>query len=228
VTRLAAALVLACAASSNAALAAEPPPEPEPGFAILQDGDGVVYHGDEAPLRPGPGWLALDVVDGRWHLRPATLRGERAMDDVVGENTGVRLHADPPGASLYLRLPDLVAGKVDTPDMKFRGSPREMAESTALPLAFKGRTWRLDVRKGELFVSDGASSPMSLGRVVDPEDIDVGTALRWAGDLDRDGRLDFIFESTGKNSGTVCVWLSRLAKPGEPVGKAACWTTTGC
>lgn len=219
------ALALAWAAANAAA--AEPTPGPEADFAILQDGDGVVYHGGEAPLQPGLGWLALDVVDGRWHLLPATLRGEQARDDIVGADTGVRIHADPPKAFFYLRLPGFVPGKVDTPDLPFKDRPGEMADSTALSLPFKGRTWRLEVRRGELFLGEGSSS-MSLGHVVDPQDIDVMTSLRWAGDLDRDGRLDFIFESTGKNSGTICVWLSRLAKPGEPVGRAACWTTTGC
>lgn len=221
----AAALLLATAAFWNAATAA-PSPDPDPGFAILQDGDAV-NHGGEAPLEPGPGWLALDVVDGLWHLRPATLRGERAIDPVGGENTGVRIHAEPAGALLYLRLPGLVPGKVDTPDMRFKKRARRMDDSTALPIRFNGRTWRLDVRRHELFVSVGKSS-MSLGQVVVPDDADVGMSLLWAGDLDRDGRLDFIFDSSGKNSGAICVWLSSLAKPGEPVGEAACWTTTGC
>jgi hypothetical protein len=226
VKRFAAALLLACSAT-RAAFAAGPPSAPDPDFRILQDGGDIVHHGGEAPLDPGSGWLALDVVDGRWHLLPATLRGERAYDDVVGSNTGVRLHADPPKALAYLRLPGLVAGKVDTPDMRFRDEVREMTATTALPLAFKGRTWRLVARRGELLLSEGGSS-MSLGAVVDPQDIDYTLVLRWAGDLDHDGRLDFIFTSIGKNADTICVWLSSLAKPGEPVGRAACWTATGC
>jgi len=208
-------------------MATEPAPEPDPEFSILQDGDGVVYHGGEAPLQPGTGWLALDVVGGRWHLVRATLRGEQAVDPIGETNTGVRIHAEPPHALLYLRLPGLIAGKVDTPDIRFKNHYRPFADSTAMPLAFKGRTWSFDVRQHELFLSEGRAS-MSFGQVVDPDDADAGLALMWAGDLDRDGRLDVIFEGSGKNSGEVCVWLSSLAKAGEPVGKAACWGTTGC
>ena len=220
------ALALGCAASIAAAAA-----EPEPVFTILRDGDQVVYHGGEAPLQPGPGWLALDVVGGLWHLRPASLRGEQAFngidDDIAGPHTGVRLHADPAAALVYLRLPGLVPGKVDTPDVRFKDHPRQMDDSTALPLAFKGRTWRLDVRQHQLFLSEGPTS-MSFGQVASPDDLDDTLTLLWAGDLDRDGRLDFIFEANGSNSGEICVWLSGLAKPGESVGRAACWRTIGC
>ena len=219
------ALMLACAASTAARAA-----EADPVFTVLRDGDQVVYHAGEAPLQPGPGWLALDVAGGLSHLRPATLRGEQAFngidDDVAGPHTGVRLHAEPAAALVYLRLPGLVAGKVDTPDLRFKDHPRRMDDDTSLPLAFKGRTWRLDVRRHELFLAEGATS-MSFGQVVSPDGTDTLTLL-WAGDLDRDGRLDFIFEADGNNSGEICVWLSGLAKPGEPVGRAACWRTIGC
>lgn len=226
--RLALALALACAVHCTASMAAEPAPEPDPDFGILQDGgDDNVYHGGEAPLQPGAGWLALDVVGGRWHLLPATLRGEQAIDPIGEMNTGVRIHAEPPRALLYLRLPGLVAGKVDTPDIRFRNHYREFVGSTAMPLAFKGRTWRFDVRRHELLLSEGGTS-MSFGQVVFPDDLDATLALMWAGDLDRDGRLDFIFEGSGKNSTEICVRLSSLAKAGELVGKASCWRTTGC
>ena len=69
---------------------------------------------------------------------------------------------------------------------------------------------------------------MSPGLVAVPDDLGVGMILRWAGDLDRDGRLDLIFEPTRKNAGALCVWLSSRAGPGEPPGSAACWRTPGC
>jgi len=224
--RVAAAALVALALVTRAGAASPPgPPEAVPDFAILQDGDDLIHHGGEAPLNPGPGWLALDVVDGLWHLRAATLRGEQAIDPIGEENTGVRIHATPAHAFLYLKLPTLVPGKVDTPNMRFRDHWRQFVDGQSLPLAFKGRTWRFDVRKHEVVLSEGATS-ISLGQVVD--DSDDTFALRWAGDLDRDGRLDFIFERGANNSSEICIWLSSLAVPGKPIGEAACWLTTGC
>jgi len=230
--RRAAALMLAGAMACTASMATEPAAAAaEPEFHILQDGDAIVYHPGEAPLHPGPGWLALDVVGGLWHLLPATLRGERARDEIADSDDGVRLHADPAGALLYLRLPGLVAGKVDTPDLRFKGHARELDASTALALPFKGHVWNLDGRHGELVLSEG-SSRMSFGPMLarsDPDfDTEEGLMLLWAGDLDRDGRLDFIVEGNGNNSKDVCVWLSSRAKPGELLGEPTCWHTIGC
>ena len=212
-------------------MAKEPVSVAEPQFQILQDRDATVYHRGEAPLQPGPGWLALDVVGGLWHLRPATLRGERARDEIADNDDGVRLHADPAGALLYLRLPGLVAGKVDTPDLRFKDNARFIDSTTALAIPFKGRLWNLDGRHGGLVLSEG-SSQMSFQRMsarIDSEfDAEAGLMLLWAGDLDRDGRLDFIFEGNGNNSTDVCVWLSSRAKPGELLGEPACWHTIGC
>ncbi len=226
-----AALAIACAASWTSSRAAEPAPETPPAAAILQDGDEIVWHGGEVPLRPGPGWFALDVVGGLWHLLPATLKGEQAYDFIIdgsdGVHTGVRVHAAPPHALLYLRLPGLVAGKVDTPDIRFKDTLRSFVDDMSLPLTFKGRTWRFEVRDHVLSLTEGRTA-MTFGQVVEPDALDDTLALMWAGDLDRDGRLDFIFEAGTNNSGEICVWLSSRAKPGEPAGKAACWLTTGC
>ena len=227
-----AALLVACAMGWAAPCPAASAPDAEAAsaFHILRD-EGVAYHGGEAPLRPGSGWLALDVVDGLWHLLPATLQGEQAFDDVLGDNTGVRIRATPAHAFLYLRLPGLVAGKVDTPDLRFKNNPRTVDDTTAIPLVFKGHAWRLDVVRHELFLGNGETR-MSLGRIASPSDEgvdpDSGLALLWAGDLDRDGRLDLVFEGSDKNSGEVCVWLSSRATGGQLVGQAACWRTTGC
>jgi hypothetical protein len=46
--------------------------------------------------------------------------------------------------------------------------------------------------------------------------------LLWAGDLDHDGKLDFIVANWFDDGGTMCVWLSSRAKAGELAGQAAC------
>jgi hypothetical protein len=68
---------------------------------------------------------------------------------------------------------------------------------------------------------------MSFGAVASPDDPDTLTLL-WAGDLDRDGRRDLIFQADGSNAGEICVWLSSRSKADEPAGQAACWRTIGC
>jgi hypothetical protein len=54
--------------------------------------------------------------------------------------------------------------------------------------------------------------------------------LRWAGDLDRDGQLDLIYNLGGHYTETrLALYLSSAAKPGELVGLVARWDgSCGC
>ncbi|MEK7793893.1 MAG: hypothetical protein AAB353_05155, partial [Candidatus Hydrogenedentota bacterium] len=63
----------------------------------------------------------------------------------------------------------------------------------------------------------------------DEIDVDAGPWLLWAGDLDRDGRADFLFDLTDHyNVSHLALFLSGRAKEGEVAGLAGEWRTTGC
>ena len=55
-------------------------------------------------------------------------------------------------------------------------------------------------------------------------------ALYWEGDIDRDGRPDFIISefAEGEGSNGYHLYLSRLAKPNELVGLAGVWDVSDC
>ena len=186
------------------------------------------YHRGEAPTQPGAGWLALTVVDGKWHLVPTKVTATMGPDmgDEPPAQTGIEIKSDAVEPMALLRAPGLKAGKVDTPDMRFRGTSRYFSEGSVLDIAFKGRSWRFEVRKRALYLTSGAGSQ----RVVDDIFIDEDStmALVWAGDLDGDGQLDFLLASTGKNSNELCLYLSRGAAPGALVGATGCVGGTGC
>jgi hypothetical protein len=59
---------------------------------------------------------------------------------------------------------------------------------------------------------------------------DHNASLRWAGDLDRDGKLDLIYNLGGHHTQTrLALYLSSAAKPGELVGLVAQWDgSCGC
>ncbi|HEX7638453.1 MAG TPA: hypothetical protein VF457_08665 [Burkholderiaceae bacterium] len=173
------------------------------------------FHDTEVPRHPAPGGFALAVVDGLWHLVPASLVGRAGA--TAGE---VQLSATPPDALFYVRLPGLVAGKVDTPDMRFKGAPHPLIDRPPVLLPFKGVPWRLEIRGNALILGDGARS-QALGSA-DNTDGERALTLVWAGDLDRDGRLDLVIDDWFDDGGTVCLWLSGSAAPGALVGQAAC------
>lgn len=215
--KLAVAAIVALLAASGAARAENwtivPPQEKDQPF-----------HADELPAKPAPGGFALVVVNGLWNLVPATLRIQVDGTDSKGQPDVVHLVAAPPDALYYLRAPGLVAGKVDTPDLRFKGVRRDAFKPIALP--FKGTPWAFEIKAGATWFTDGKLHQQiyeSLRADESDGERDMESAsLEWAGDLDHDGRLDFIVDRSFDDGGTTCLWLSSRAKPGQLVGEAGC------
>ncbi len=179
------------------------------------DGDPRVTD-DAIPLHPASGGLALAVVDGLWHLVPATLSVRKAD----GEPGFRYVTATPPDAAAYLHIPGLTAGKVDAADMRFRGADHAITRQ-GINIPFKGASWHLDTQGGKVMLGNGGRR-QPLGDACPGDDDMCSIHLAWAGDLDRDGKPDFLVVNTSDDSGVECLYLSSRAKPGEFVGEAAC------
>ena len=228
-TRLALALALAGRLCATLALAIAT----APAHAADDDWKIVAYinpelpfNAREVPLHPASGGLALTVVNGLWDLVPATLSAKVVDRDGKGHPQAVAITATPAGALAYLRLPGLSEGKVDTPDMRFKDNERDL-EAAAVAVPFKGTAYRFEPRDKAVWFNDGTRRQKMADieqrpEGVAPDDWAHGDALLWAGDLDRDGKLDVITALTGDDGATMCVWLSSKAAAGQLVGKAAC------
>jgi len=165
-------------------------------------------------------------MNGLWNLVPATLSAQVTDRDGKGRPQAVAITATPAGALAYLRLPGLTEGKVDTPDMRFRDNERDL-EAAPVAVPFKGAAYRFEPRDKAVWFGDGTRRQKIADieerpQGVAPDEWAHGSALLWAGDLDRDGKLDVITALTGDDGATMCVWLSSKAAAGQLVGKAAC------
>ena len=189
----------------------------------------VGFHPDEVPVRPAPGGFALTVVDGLWHLVPATLASHVDGTDSNGTQQ-LSVTATPPGALVYLRLPGLVAGKVDTPDMRFKGVDRLINGTTTVGVPFTGVPWRFEHKAGTSTLTDGTHHQVVAQAPERPETDgeadEHSVRLIWAGDLDHDGKLDFIIDDWFDDGGRMCVWLSSRAAPGQLAVEAGCMNRT--
>ncbi|WP_232416292.1 hypothetical protein [Methyloversatilis universalis] len=219
-------LLLSAVLLAATSVSAEPPVT---DWRVLVPGE---YHGDEAPARPGPGWLALVPVGGVWRLEPAIVRATRVHDPVLdaeGDRTGIALTSNRSDTLVLLRLPDLQPGKVDTPALKFSGGARLISLGEApLKLQFRSDEYVIEGRKAGIEVRTGGMRVVLPDLAAARPDSEDAASLLWAGDLDRDGRLDLLFSYSGYNRGGVCLYLSSGAPAGVPVRLAGCHGGVGC
>jgi hypothetical protein len=190
------------------------------------------YHGDEAPAEAGTGWLALVAVGGIWRLEPTVVRSTRVFDPVLdaeGEKTGVEISSSHGEALALVRFPGMKAGKVDTPQMKFKDSPRYLsADGIPLKIAFKEDQYVIDTSVSGIFLQKGKLKTLLSGLSPGSAESEDSASLIWAGDLDRDGELDLLFSYSGYNNGGACLYLSGGAGEGALTRQAVCHGGVGC
>ncbi|MBR7800794.1 hypothetical protein [Undibacterium fentianense] len=161
---------------------------------------------------PAYGWLALVVKDGRWELMPTK---------VSIENQVVTSNYDKAIALLHER--SLTPGKVDTPNMKFSGERRRLFRDDpgTIKMNYKGMEYGLTMNKsGKITLYNGVLSTTL-------EEVRAGVSLVWAGDLDKDDKLDLIIETETENNATYCLFLSGTAGEKALVKKVGCQFYSG-
>lgn len=210
------------------------------------------FHGDEPVARDGQAWLALRPHNGAAALVATRLRVRAVHDDVLDgedEATGREVSSPIDDALIFLRGGNLVAGPVPAADV----AP-ESPEASALPhyaIDFDGRSYRIrttcspspvpnaeqttydcelslehDGRSQRLFAMSGYAPADSTTVILGD---DANAHLIFAGDLDRDGRLDLIFDgSPHYNVSLPTLFLSSAAAADELVREVARYDSVGC
>lgn len=190
------------------------------------------YHGDEAPIHPGTGWFALIAVGGVWRLEPAIVRSKRVFDPVLDaedQKTGLEISSNQEGTIALLRFDGIKGGKVDTPDMKFNNEEELYPKIGKPPLkiSFKKIEYRLEAFPSGLHLKSGSKASSLSDTKFDGLSDDFASLL-WAGDLDRDGKLDLLISYNGDNWYSVCLYLSSGASEGGLVQPMGCHMGIGC
>ncbi|HKO59125.1 MAG TPA: hypothetical protein VJ276_24880 [Thermoanaerobaculia bacterium] len=183
---------------------------------ILDLGD---FHGKEVPARDGEEWLALTCSGDSCVVLPTRVRVEpfADMSDKHGQKSGRQV-------SVAMPAEDVVALLRDVPGV-VSGSVRTVPESD-----MDGNAMKFDGERYELVVDekDGAVSLRSGRRSQQIGEAGMVWTVQWAGDLDRDGKLDFIVSFDGDNVWGLELFLSSNARPGAMVHRAAVVNHFGC
>jgi len=208
------------------------------GLALQPAGS---FHAGEAVARDGERWLAL-----RTGPRPAlvatTTRVRRVRDEIMdapGTRTGRSVSSDVRGSRMLLRGAPLTPGAVAT-----AWSGDEPARLTEAPIALRlgdvayrlqlrcaapATSCRLELETGgrRQVLLEFAATRSEDGSLMLGDDASPG--LWFAGDLDRDGRLDLILDTTDHyNLSRPTLYLSTQAASGELAHRVAEHEAVGC
>lgn len=207
---------------------------------------GEAFHGDEVPARDGETWLALAVSDGKARLQPVKLEVTAVSDPLVDDpdDRSARSVAAP-GVEALVFLRGIDALK---PGEAGAVLAREQTVSTERPLRLGSgaaapqitvhcakSAGQTEASSCEVSLDDGKTTQVLFrvagersevdGRVFD----DAVATVTFAGDLDHDGRVDLVIDTSDHyNLSRPTLFLSGAAAPGLLVGRVAQQQLTGC
>jgi hypothetical protein len=188
------------------------------------------WHGDQVGSTTPDGWHCLIRTAVAFELRPCTIEVTTFFDTVVGSNTGKKVSV--PGLEDVVFLLRGLEGIAPGPVLAVFAGHYPFARGATLPLGDEMQRSFLTAEpagRGFDVVLSEAGVRQVVARGLGLDSGDASPALLWAGDLDRDGRLDFLLDATDHNNVTNWVlFLSGGAAEGELVRRAAVFRTTGC
>jgi len=206
------------------------------------------FHGDEISAKTGQQWLGLYVTERGAMLRYLRLRVTTVFDDVTDygtkKKTGKRVSVHSSREPLFLlsRTPMLKAGPVISVFEEKTNFDRTLEKSPVhLKLGKKSYVLRVvGPTKGSELCRDNAFprnarlvliSGKSAQTLYSLDDCgnDPSWYLLWAGDLDRDGKLDLYVNVTQHyDVSERRLFLSSTAVKGKPMKEVAAFVTGGC
>jgi len=180
-------------------------------FSILIPGNFQDVDLDDFDFPP-KGWLALIAKDGHWELTPTTVN----IDNQVVTSKETK-------ALALLHSRSLVAGKVETPNIKFLGERKRISidSPSSFNISYSGTNYRVSIDKSGTVALQNSE----VTTVLDSNREEA--SLVWAGDLDKDGKLDLILESGTDKNATYCLYLSGAVGPRALVKKIGCQFYSG-
>ena len=207
------------------------------------------FHGDEIAARRGQVWLGLYVNGHEAVLRYSKIRVRTVFDDVTDHGskrkTGKSVSVSGPHKPVFLTRAGtgLIPGSVISVFDQKKLNPEQTLEKGPVRLKLGRRTYVLKVispdknpspcrdqafpRNAKLVLVTGKSSQTLY--TLDDCGNDPYWYLVWAGDLDRDGKLDLYVDVTQHyDVSERRLFLSAPARRGRLVKEVAAFVTGGC
>jgi hypothetical protein len=211
-----------------------------PEARLLEVGE---FHGEEVDAETGEPWLGLHISDKGSMLLDYQLNVESVYDPIVddeGQQTGKKVTVDLPLEPTFLVNSDWVlqSGPVET---VYEGDKEWLHRKSPLKLKLAGSEYEIKVtgdegekcwadglpKNAKLILANGTSSQVLY--TLEECGSDPSWYLHWAGDLDKDGKLDlYVTVTQHYNISERKLFLSSQADEGQLVQEAAQFVTSGC
>lgn len=207
-------------------------------LAIIEQGAGNDVIPTYQKSLTQSGWFALlDAGSPRLESAQFVLKRKgKANPADFGEDQDLWSSSHRSDSTLYfLKHASLKPGPVAKVQLSDYAKISDYEEATGLVLRFKGDSYafaveRLDRIKPDLrriTIKTSSGSSLLYDWRKHPGATDENKELvRWAGDLDRDGRLDLIVEFSSYYNSATCLFLSAPAEPPNLMKRIGCWFTS--
>jgi len=231
-------------------VAAAPFTVAEEAVQILTAG---LHHGDEVTVEASPDWWGIFPEGDGFTLQSApvtiTIVEDGLVDD-VGQATGklVKVPQEAEPVLLMRGMPNAREGRLDTVPLKKGDTFLLPSQSLRLSLGKDKRESDVQllavgkaveqthaasalIHEYRFLLYQGDEPDVQIQELakVEPFAMDGTPHIIWAGDIDRDGKIDLLLDTTFHyNVSRLVLYLSSAAKEGELVGKVAEWKTVGC
>ena len=211
-----------------------------PEATLLEVGE---FHGEEVTAETGERWLGLHTANNGSILLEYELAVDTVHDPLIDEDdqkTGKKVSVNLPLEPMFLVNSDwiLQSGPVET---VFKGNNEWLQPASPVKLKLAGSDYEIKIEgdEGEKCWQDGLPKNAKLILSNGKSDqvlytlaecgSDPGWFLHWAGDLDKDGKLDLYVSVTQHyNISERKLFLSSQADEGQLVTEVAEFVTSGC
>ncbi len=201
---------------------------------ILQVGS---FHGDEVPQNIGKDWFALVASKDRSELSAVTPKITTVYDSLLDDQknkasySGKQVAVSGKEPLLLIKMQGMSAGLVTQAEISDSSNGQKIVflnteylfqHKCEKPQAHKSLT------KCQIYLVGNGITQWIADAQEGDDDYALNIRIMWAGDLDRDGKLDLISGESTNNYGGVVLYLSSPAKQDKHVIPVARLSMSGC